>query len=278
MRLVRRLHIGQSRIGNFRERVYIHKGLEQVRVTSSSAQMIVNVRVLERPPPGADVVTATCDIPFAARSAAGITAMSCEALKKEVASGTLSNSTTELVAKPEPFTRICKSSPPAEVDEGESDEMLGLALSGPPIGKLTAGDAINSPGAFTAILANPLSATSVALIWALTCVELMKVVGRTLPFHVTTSFTVKLFPFTVSVNALSPALALTGENELIVRPPGCAATIVKSSPFCDGPPPGGGFTSVMLPIPAATTSEARICTASWLVVRLKVVERGAPFQ
>ncbi len=231
MRLVRRLHISQSRIGNFRERVYIQKALEQVRVTSSADQLIVNVTVLDRPPPGAGVVTATCEVPFAAVSAAGITAISCEALKKEVASGALSNSTTELGANPEPCTSICKSSPPAEIDEGESEERLGVELLGPPIGKFTEGDAISSPDAFTAMLADPLAVTSVALICALTCVELMNVVGLTLPFHVTTSFTVKLLPFTVSVNALSPAFALAGENEVIVRPPDCAATIVKSRPF-----------------------------------------------
>jgi len=49
---------------------------------------------------------------------------------------------------------------------------------------------------------------------AVSCVEETKVVDRLLPFQTTTEAEMKLVPFTVSVNAAPPAVALLGEIEL----------------------------------------------------------------
>ena len=72
--------------------------------------------------------------------------------------------------------------------------------------KLSALDA-SPPGAGlkTVTLAVPAAATSAAVIVAVSCVLLTKVVVRSPPFHLTTEVLMKLVPVTVSVNAALPA-------------------------------------------------------------------------
>ena len=61
----------------------------------------------------------------------------------------------------------------------------------------------------------PTVAISAAVIAAVNCVALTKVVVRLLPFHCTTEVLMKLLPVTVSVNAAPPAIAEFGVRVVI---------------------------------------------------------------
>jgi len=110
-----------------------------------------------------------------------------------------------------------------------------------------------------------------------TCDWLVKVVWRGPPFQVTTSPAAKLMPVTLSVKAWPLRLALVGETDEIAGPFGWVATIVNVEAE-DVPPPGGGFTTVICAKPMLATSDAKIETASWPVLMLRLLERGRPFQ
>src|SRR5262245_65326956 len=70
-------------------------------------------------------------------------------------------------------------------------------------------------GLETTTFAFPLWAMSPALICAVSCPLLTKVVVRLLPFHSTTEADTKFAPFTVRVKATPPPAALAGERLLI---------------------------------------------------------------
>ena len=97
-----------------------------------------------------------------AMSAAVIRTTRRELLTNAVARGLLFHSTTELDTKFEPPTNTSKSAPPATAFDGESEEAVGLGLSGPVIGNATEGEAITSPGVLTATLPEPTFAMSSA--------------------------------------------------------------------------------------------------------------------
>src|SRR5260370_25275033 len=71
-------------------------------------------------------------------------------------------------------------------------------------------------GVKTVTCAVPAVATSLAGMFAVSCVALIKLVGRGEPFQRTTESAIKLLPLTVSLKGESPLLALAGEME--VRP------------------------------------------------------------
>ncbi len=124
--------------------------------------LTVNGEVVEIPPPGAGVDTETSALPAEAKSAAGISAINCLALRYAVATGTEFQRTVELNTNPEPFTSTSKSAAPAVALEGVSVPIAGLGASGPVMAKSTEGDAFNSPGSLTEMLAMPAAARSVA--------------------------------------------------------------------------------------------------------------------
>src|SRR4030095_9495748 len=70
------------------------------------------------------------------------------------------------------------------------------------------------PGFTTVTCAVPAALMSPAGIAAVSWVALTNVVVRAAPFHCTTEPETKLLPFTVSVNARPPAVALFGESEV----------------------------------------------------------------
>lgn len=70
---------------------------------------------------------------------------------------------------------------------------------------------------------------SLAGIDAVSFVLRTNVVVRLLPFHRTTDELMKFDPFTVSVNAAPPAVALVGEMELTVGTGFCAAAGVTDA-------------------------------------------------
>src|SRR5579871_289741 len=116
---------------------------------------------------------------------------------------------------------------------------------------------------------------SAVAIAACNWVALTNVVVRLDPFHRTTAPLTNPEPFTVSVNAAVPAVALAGDSELIVGT-GFAAVIVKLT-LLEAPPPGDGLTTVTCAVPAVAMSAAVIAACN-CVALTNVVVRFAPFQ
>ena len=103
----------------------------------------------------------------------------------------------------------------------------------------------------------PPTAISAAVICAWSCVALIYVVVRLLPFQRTTDVIAKFVPVAVSVKAAAPAAALVGEIELSVGT-GFVAVMVNVATL-DVPPPGVGLNTVTEAVPVAAMSVARIC-------------------
>ena len=80
-------------------------------------------------------------------------------------------------------------------------------------------------------------------------------------------------PLTVSVNAAPPAVAAFG-FKLVME--GEGLLIVKVNPF-DVPPPGAGFVTVTVALPAVVRSPAGIVAVN-CVALIKLVVRPLPFQ
>src|SRR5208282_6575145 len=99
-------------------------------------------------------------------SAAVIRTTRREPLTNAVARGLLFHSTTELDTKFEPPTNTSKSAPPATAFDGESDEAVGLGLSGPVIGNATEGEAMVGSAVLRATLPVPALAMSSAVMVA----------------------------------------------------------------------------------------------------------------
>jgi hypothetical protein len=77
--------------------------------------------------------------------------------------------------------------------------------------------ALDTPPEFVTVIAShPAEAISEALMDAVNCVVLTNVVILELPLKFTVVPGTKLIPFTVSVNAEPPAIALAGKSEVIV--------------------------------------------------------------
>lgn len=84
-----------------------------------------------------------------------------------------------------------------------------------------------------------------------------------------------MVPFTVSVNALEPALLLLGESDVIVGT-GFAALIVNVTEF-DWPPPGVGFATTTEGVPVLATSAAKIAAVTCVELTNAVV-RATPLK
>ena len=164
-----------------------------------------------------------------------------------------------------------KEAPPCVAELGEIDVKVGNGL-------LTVNvfdDDVPPPGAgFTTVtLKVPAFEMSVALIVAVSLVELTKEVVRADPAQSTVDVFTKLVPVTVSVKPAPPAVALLGDSDVIV---GLGLFTVKFTAF-DTPPPGAGLVAVTGNVPAVATSAVLIVPVS-LVELLKVVVRAEPFQ
>ena len=116
------------------------------------------------------------------------------------------------------------------------------------------------------------AATSAAAIAAVSEVALTKVVARFAPFHCTVEVPAKPVPFTVSVNAAAPAVAMAGESVPIA---GVGLLMANAAP-ADVPPPGAGFTIVTVAVPAVARSVAEIAAVTWFKLTSDV-NRLAPF-
>ena len=179
--------------------------------------------------------------------------------------------TFEPETKFDPLTVSVKDAPPAVAPLGEIELIAGNGLltvnvfadDVPPPG----------PGFVTVTLIVAPVAMSVAGIEAVSVALLEKVVVRGAPFQFTTEVARKPEPFTVSVKAGSPAVALAGTMEVTI---GFGFLIVNVSEF-DAPPPGPGLVTITGTVPASTRSVAGIWAVT-LTLLTKVVTRAELFQ
>jgi hypothetical protein len=111
---------------------------------------------------------------------------------------------------------------------------------------------------------------SEADIAAVTCELLTNVVALPAPLKFTVAPDTNPTPFTVSVNAAEPAAALEGEIELSV---GTGLLIANDTPF--DVPPGAGFVTVTVAVPAVAISATEIAAVS-CVALTNVVVLAAP--
>jgi hypothetical protein len=164
-----------------------------------------NVIPPEAPPPGAGVNTLTCAIPTEAISAAGIVTMRCVALTDEGARLVMFplasfHWTTEQGTKLVPVTVKGNAAVPAVARAGESEVMVGTGREvGAVVEKIKELE-FTADGKFdTEIAAVPDETVSVGGIAAVSCIALTNVVGRGIPFQLTTEPITKFVPFTVRV-------------------------------------------------------------------------------
>src|SRR4030095_15012844 len=172
--------------------------------------LIVKVSALEVPPPG--FTTLTCAVPAVAMSLAGIAAVSCVPFTNVVLRAAPFHCTTEPETKLLPLTVSVNAGPPAVALLGDRVVRLGAGV--PVLIVKVSALEVPPPGFATVTCAVPAVAMSLAGIAAVSCVALTNVVVRAVPFHCTTEPETKLLPFTVSVNAGPPAVALLGESEV----------------------------------------------------------------
>jgi len=123
------------------------------------------------------------------------------------------------------------------------------------------------------MMAVPADAMSIAVIAAVNCELLINVVVRFEPFHCTVELPTKLVPFTVSVKAGPPAVALFGLRVVTV---GAGPEVIGKFCAFDVPPPGPGLTTVTLAVPAVAMSAAAIAAVN-CVAEINVVVRFDPF-
>src|SRR5581483_11637044 len=105
-----------------------------------------------------------------------------------------------------------------------------------------------------------------------------KVVASAVWFHCTTELETKLAPERVNFKSGPPAVALTGETQMM-RGTGLrcgAAEVMVNGSALERPPPGCGFATVTETVPAAAMSLAEMAAVSWVLL-IKVVGRAAPF-
>jgi hypothetical protein len=112
----------------------------------------------------------------------------------------------------------------------------------------------------TVTCADPAAAMSAAVIAAVNWVALTYVVARLEPFQLTTDPLTNPAPVTISENAAVPAVALDGNNALIVGTEFVALMVNAELP--DVPPPGAGLDTVTCADPAAAMSAAVIAAVN----------------
>src|SRR5215813_8333426 len=215
-------------------------------------------------------------------SGAGIIAVNCVAEMKFVGRFDPFQRTTELLTKLLPLTVSVKAGPPAFAWFGVTLMTAGV---GGTASLILNGAALDEPPPApptgwvkTVTFAVPATAMSEGVIIAVNCLDEIKVVGRSDPFHRTTELLTKFVPVTVRVKPGPPAVAEFGLIVMIVGVAGACGVIVNGSAFDEPPPrvPIGGLNTVTLADPAAEISEAGIIAVN-CVPETMTVGRSTPF-
>jgi hypothetical protein len=240
-------------------------------VVVGTGLLIVKVRPLEVPPPGAGLNTVTEAVPAIAMSAAVIAAVNWVEDTNVVARFAPCHRTIEPATKLLPLMVSTKSVPPAIVEAGLRLVVAGTGLL---IVRVPALE-VPPPGADVNTVTDtvPAVAMSAAGIAALNLVEETYVVGRLAPFHCTTESLMKPLPLTVSVKAAPPAVRDVG---LMLEITGTGGSLIVKVWALEVPPPGAGLNTVTEAVPAVAMSAAVIAAVS-RVEETYVVVRPDPF-
>jgi hypothetical protein len=201
-------------------------------------------------------------VPAFAMSLAGTVAVSWVALPNLVESAVVFQFTTELDENPVPFTVNVKLGPPAVVALG----VIALMTGGAVTVNVTAFDP--TPPDTTVTWAVPALAMRFAGTEAVNRLLLTNVVVSWVPFHCTAAADWNPLPFTVSVNAGPPAVAVVGEILLMFGP----LAIVKVTTFVvkvfD--------TTVTWAVPGVAIRSASTGAVTWVELTT-LVARAVPF-
>jgi len=172
-------------------------------VNTGRGLMIVKVCGADVPPPGVGVTTVMMAVPTAARSAAGITAVSWVVFTKVVVRAVVLKSTVAPFTKPLPVrVRVVLGLPKGtEVGLMEVSTGTGLMMAKGRVAEMPPAGA----GLTMVIEALPGLARSAAGITAVSCVLLTKVVTMAVPLNLAVELATKLVPVRVMVRSELPA-------------------------------------------------------------------------
>jgi hypothetical protein len=217
----------------------------------------VNVTAFDPTPPD---TTVTWAVPALAMRFAGTEAVNRLLLTNVVVSWVPLHRTAAADWNPLPFTVSVNAGPPAVAVVGEILLMFG------PLAIVKVTTFVVKVFDSTVTWAVPGVAIRSASTGAVTWVELTTLVASAVPFHRTTEPVVKPAPFTVSVKAGPPAVALLGLRELMV---GLTLKVTKA----DVTPPDATDTCA---VPAKRSRFPGTAAVNWLAFTT-VVASGAPF-
>ncbi len=221
---------------------------------------MVNVASADVTPPETTVIgTVPCD----AIRLADTDAVNCIALTYVVDSTEPFHFTSAPEENPLPFTVSVKAAPPAVVLEGLSELIAGGGLM------VNVAPLDVTPPETTVMVAVPCDAMRLADTDAVNCVAPTYVVGSADPFQSTTAPEANPLPFTVSVKAAPPAVALDGLNELM----GGGVLMVNAAPPDVTPPD----TTVIVAVPGDAIRPADTDAVTCVVLTYDV-DSADPFQ
>jgi branched-subunit amino acid transport protein len=243
----------------------------EMEVSVGTGLLIVSICAFEVPPPGAAFTTVIDAVPAIAISTTGMVTLIEELEMKVVTSGVPLKSIVDDALKFVPVTVSVKAGPPAVVDVGEIELVVGTGLLIVNVCELE----VPPPGAgFATVMGTvPAVATSAAVITAVRVVLEIKVVARAEPLKSTVDDALKFVPVTVSVNWAPPAVVDVGEIEVVV---GIGfLTVSVCAPAV--PPPGAGFTTVIESVPPTVMFPAGTVILM-VVLEMKVVVNGTPLK
>jgi hypothetical protein len=224
------------------------------------------------PPPGDGVDTITWAVPAVAMSLAEIIAVSWVALTKLVVRLAPFHWIVDPEMKLAPVTVKVKAGFPALTLIGDMELTLGVGFAAVMVKARLFDTPPPGAGLVTVTWALPGDLMSAALIEALSCVALTKVVLRLLPFHCTVALGTKFEPFTVRVKLEVPAVALAGNAEVMTG----LGLLIEKPRGPEVPPPGAGLATVTFAVPAVAMSLDEIVAVIWLALT-KLVVRLLPF-
>jgi hypothetical protein len=173
--------------------------------------LILKFTEFELPPPSAGFVTNTCALTAVATAAASTDAVRLVELTNVVVRAVPPNVINEAGTKFVPLTVSVKAAPPATALFGEIRAIVGTGL--PPLMVKFTEFEVPPPGAGLVTLtgAVPVVAMAAAGMVTINSVELTNVMVSAVLPNRTIEAETKFVPFTVSVNAAPPAMALVGE-------------------------------------------------------------------
>jgi hypothetical protein len=186
----------------------------EMEVVVGTGFFTVKVCAPDVPPPGAGFTTVMESVPPTVMSTAGMVIVMVVLDTNVVANGAPLKSTVDDALKFVPVTVSVKLFPPAVVDVGETELVVGTGLF---IVSVCAFD-VPPPGVglTTVIDAVPPTAMSAAGTVAVSCVDEANVVAKATPLKLTVDDAIKFVPVTVRMKDKPPAVVDAGLMETVV--------------------------------------------------------------